>query len=239
MKKAHIVLIIILSLMACVIAYSVFVRKIDTPLKKQNVLMAKKEDKPKPSLPKDYKDMKEHIDKDGYALPYQKNTVKIGQEFKQNGMSFIVNNVQVTKKAVDTDADYYVDAKEPIQFDAEGNITNDYTYIVVNLSLKNEQATDNEFYLNMFRYAAMSKQTNKRIQPYYTGSIRGYKTRTDSFKVDKSYFRKIFKPEEQYTCNLVFIEKDTEYSDCVPYLELNSTGVQYNPEGKNIFVKLS
>lgn len=239
MKKGRIALIVILCLMTVIVIYSIFIRKFDSPIKKQNILTSKHANKPTPSLPKNFDDIKEHVDKNGDALPFEKNTVKIGRKFSQNGMSFIVNSVQVTKKALDTDANYYVDENEPVKFDANGNITNDYTYIVVNLTIKNEKTADNEFYLNMFHYIPISKQKNERIDDcYYGGTLRGYKTKADSYRIDKSYFRKVYKPGEQYTCNLVFIQKDTDYSDYDPYLELNATGGKYNPKGMNIFVKL-
>lgn len=159
-------------------------------------------------------------------LPYDGNVEDLGKTFtlekiadtEHGGRGFLleccVNQAQFTKAAPNTDAMYYVsrDADSPIVFDEEYNIENDYTYVVVNVTVKNLSENLQDFNMTSFVLFVIDPVKGDVYDCEYSMAreLRGYKNRDDAWKYDKDYGKIKMNPGEEFTWNLVYIEKDSD-----------------------------
>lgn len=180
------------------------------------------------------------------VLPYEKNIEKIGRPFAikaeyedapylDTHMEFCVNEVRITKESVDSDALYYAMDRYPIQVDEEKNILNDYNYVVVNITMRNLMEKETEFYVNSFKYFSYDPQVEDLAD---MGELQGYKTLADTFEYDKSYAGVLIPGGGEFTCNLVYLQKDETVEGKIPYLFYSHTGMSVPYDDKARYVRL-
>ena len=189
------------------------------------------------------------VSKIGYGiLPYEKNTKKIGERFviedelnRDMYAEFCVNGVQFTKESVDSDAIYKIleDGIQQVQLDEAYNIVNDFNYVVVNLSIRNLAEKELEMYMTSFRYFPYDPATEDVVRDLtFTGKVMGYKTLDIPRTIDKSYARVLIPGGEEFTCNLVYLQKDEEIEGKIPYLHYSHTGICIPYAEEDRFVRL-
>ena len=189
------------------------------------------------------------VSKIGYGiLPYEKNTKKIGERFviedelnRDMYAEFCVNGVQFTKESVDSDAIYKIleDGIQQVQLDEAYNIVNDFNYVVVNLSIRNLAEKELEMYMTSFRYFPYDPATEDVVRDLtFTGKVMGYKTLDIPRTIDKSYARVLIPGGEEFTCNLVYLQKDEEIEGKIPYLHYSHTGMSIPYAEEDRFVRL-
>lgn len=237
-KVSKIIFMIIAVIMLVTILYFGFSRFIKTPFVEDNVWNSQKGEQEE-EIPVS----RNHAG----VLPYSENTRemketfslinKLGTEFDID-LECCVNDVTVTKDAIDTDAGYYADDGS-IQFDENYNILNDFMYIAVNVTIKNTTEQEMSPYLNSFRLIAINPGIEDSTEITYGGELKGYKTRKDLFVYDKSYARKTILPGEEFSCNLVFFVREKEFADYDFYIK-HSTAGSVTPEydKESIYVRI-
>ena len=238
MKKIGKVLFgIIVIGMLITIAYYLFSNVIDNPFVKNNALQTDNKNQDVSDAKKVSEEQLPVSANGAGILPYDKNTRGIKESFALlNGvddskLQCCVNDVSITKDAIDTDAAYYaeIDNNNPVQFNADYNILNDFVYVSVNVTIVNEGDTKEEIYINNFRMVAIDPETEDSGEIYYNGELRGYKTRSDELDYNKSYAKKELLPAEEFTSNLVFIQRESDVNNYIPYVKYSGSGVT-NPE---------
>ena len=250
MKKISKVLLGIIAIaMIITIVYYLYSSFIDNPLVENNVLQSSNRNQKTSDIETSEQTVDENLPmslKNIGILPYSGNTKNIGETFELINdvdglkMQCCVNNVIFTKEAIDTDAGYYVDDNEKIQFDASCNILNEFTYVCVNVTLKNETDQENAMYMNRFSVIAIDPQTEDSADIYFAGELRGYKTRNDLLEYNKSYARKEILPNEEFTVNLVFIQRESDLENHTLYIKYYATGAtnrEYDKESYYVRLK--
>ena len=116
---------------------------------------------------------------------------------KYYDMTFKVNSIEVTKKR--GDFDQCEDWKE--KKDSAGNITNGYSYVVVNLTILDKCANNHLYGLND-NYLIVGNSSNSSELRAYNGKGRDER--------EKQYFILSLKPNQTYNFNLAYIVKDDE-----------------------------
>lgn len=93
--------------------------------------------------------------------------------------------------------------------------------------------------MNSFRYTGIDPDTKKDVHVCYAGELRGYKTSKDLIGEDKSYAAVTIPAGGEATYNLVFIQKDSDFNDNIPYIKFYATGT-ITPEydKQSIYVRL-
>ena len=219
------------------VAYYVFNHVIDTPFTGDSVLQGKSETQNE-SETQSGSDTQLPVSANGIGiLPYSKNLKEPGQYFEllegdqNSGLQCSVNKVVFTKNSIDTDAVYAAkdDRSNPIQFDGNGNILNDFMYVSVNVTLENTSNKEVEIYMNRFQCVVIDPKTKDSADIYYNGELRGYKTQKEKREYNKSYARKVILPGEKFISDLVYIERESEIKDRSVYVKYFCSGVT-NPE---------
>lgn len=169
---------------------------------------------------------KRKVSRNGFGvLPYEGNTVNVGEWFtlEKEGLNWIfefrVNEVQLTKEAIDTDAVYYLQDYPIVELDEEYTILNEYTYLTANVTVKNAGEKEDAIYMNSILYVPYDEETGDIERPFNAGYIFGYKTRADLPDFDKSYAAVTLKPGEEFTCNLVYVVEEKDVNGKIPYLK--------------------
>ncbi len=250
-KKGKIILLMIAAMMLIVTVFYVADRYVRNPFVKKNSAVGTKTDKNHPTEDgmntEETEELSLPVSKTwNQVLPYEKNIEKIGQPFVVKSeyedapyldthMEICVNEARITKERVDTDALYYALDRYPIQVDEEKNILNNYNYVVVNITLRNLMETETEFYVNSFDYFSYNPQIEDLED---MGELQGYKTLADPFVYDKSYARVLIPGGGEFTCNLVYLQKDESIEGKIPYLFYSHTGMSVPYDDKARFVRL-
>lgn len=230
--------------MLFVSVYIIFLSGMKNPIKPNNVLF---------SIGKNEKvDYKEQEGEDSMRkastdqiFPCEQNTRNIGESFEMdldsvpvwNGIRITINSIDITKDAVNTDARYYIDDQE-VEFTQEGEIINQFSYVVANISIENTENTEKEIWMNKFKYAVVDKQTQDMFLPENAitcGSVLGYKTTEDTYVLDKSYFKYQIDGNEIFNCNLVMIIDDETLNKNQSFLEFNPSGTL--PDYDVVYIK--
>ena len=244
-KKAVRVLIGIIGTgMLITVCFFLLTQFVSHPFLKENAFTAKKDGTGTDEEETEWEQKKERYEQlpisfiDQHVLPYEENTKEIGQSFSlQVGnevetaegnklvdyfLQCTINSAAFAKENVDTDAVYYRPGRDRVHFDAKYNILNEYSYVVVNVTLENTNDHSVEFYANSFYYELINPETGDRFphdERHGSGELQGYKTRQDTWAYDKSYARVELAPGESYTCNLVYIEPDGDIEKGISYLK--------------------
>ncbi|EET62868.1 hypothetical protein BRYFOR_05219 [Marvinbryantia formatexigens DSM 14469] len=177
-------------------------------------------------------------------LPDDTNTYNIGESFpqiffdidqgKEGTINCRVNSVDFTKDSVDSDAAYY--SYDRVRFDEEYNITNDYTYVVANVTFTNEESDELTIYVNCAKYVAINPKTQEVYNP---GELQGYKTSADLPVYDKSYAKVTIPAGKEFECNLVYIQSDEYIQGKECYLHFNSSGITFPIQEDACYVRLN
>ena len=95
-------------------------------------------------------------------------------------------------------------------------------------------------YMNRFSVIAIDPQTEDSADIYFAGELRGYKTRNDLLEYNKSYARKEILPNEEFTVNLVFIQRESDLENHTLYIKYYATGAtnrEYDKESYYVRLK--
>ena len=238
-KLGKILFISIMIVMVAVILIFLGSKIIENPFVKNNVLIkqTKKENKEpiKNSVETSTDTGKLPSAPQVGVLPYEENIVEIGKVFQYPGynLDIVIDEVNVTKENVDSDAPYHAmdDENYPMKFDENYNLVNDFSYVTVRLTLKNLEPSPQKVRLNTFRYFIMEHESGKYVSPFYMGDMRGYKTQADPYVPDKSYALVEIPAESDFSCNLVYIEPDEDINGKDAYIQVDFTG-NVDPENQ-------
>lgn len=113
--------------------------------------------------------------------------------------------------------------------DEQGNITNDFSYVVVNLSVKNQSSKtiENDLiwgYIRLRFLSAPSKYSD------YIGEVT-YLGEEKPRILNHNYYAETFAPEEEKVMPMIFVVNDALLDSEAMYLEINPTGaVIDNPD---------
>ena len=113
--------------------------------------------------------------------------------------------------------------------DEQGNITNDFSYVVVNLSVKNQSSKtiENDLiwgYIRLRFLSAPSKYSD------YIGEVT-YLGEEKPRILNHNYYAETFAPEEEKVMPMIFVVNDALLDSEAIYLEINPTGaVIDNPD---------
>lgn len=170
------------------------------------------------------------------VLPYEGNTVEVGEWFKVEmesmgwNFAYCVNNVMFTKEAIDTDAIYYLEKYPMVELDEKYTILNEYTYLVANVTVKNNGMKEDGIYVNSILYVPYNEEIEDIEHPFNAGYCLGYKTSEDLPDDDKDYAKVMLKQGEEFTCNLVYLLEDKDVEGKIPYLRysLGSVDKKYD-----------
>lgn len=130
-----------------------------------------------------------------YTLQHDEGTTIA--DTKYYDMTFKVNSIDITKKR--GDFDQCEDWKE--RKDSAGNITNGYSYVVVNLTIL-DKCTKNHIYGLNSNDLVIGKNGDG-------GELRAYNGKERDVR-EKQYFILSLKPNQTYNFNLAYIVKDDE-----------------------------
>lgn len=131
-----------------------------------------------------------------YALQYSQGATVA--EMKYYDILYQVNSIEVTKKRGDFDKCEDWDETK----DSSGNITNDYSYVVVNMTVQDQCEKEDIFGVNDIRLV-LGKDAKAREE------LRSYNSQGVN-PVDKQYFILSLKPNQKYNFNLAYIVKDED-----------------------------
>ena len=259
-KAGRIILLVIVAIMVLTVVLYVISRFVENPFVEGNAFDQGAENEAAAENEEDSVEKNEDnqtakkeipypVSKIGYGiLPYEKNTKKIGERFviedelnRDMYAEFCVNGVQFTKESVDSDAIYKIleDGIQQVQLDEAYNIVNDFNYVVVNLSIRNLAEKELEMYMTSFRYFPYDPATEDVVRDLtFTGKVMGYKTLDIPRTIDKSYARVLIPGGEEFTCNLVYLQKDEEIEGKIPYLHYSHTGMSIPYAEEDRFVRL-
>lgn len=115
------------------------------------------------------------------------------------------------------------------ELDEQGNITNDFSYVVVNLSVKNQstKTIENDLiwgYIRLMFLSAPSKYSD------YIGEVT-YLGEEKPRILNHNYYAETFAPEEEKVMPMIFVVNDALLDSEAMYLEINPTGaVIDNPD---------
>lgn len=142
---------------------------------------------------KRYKDV---LLKKGAEYPLLHTEGKTVAETKHYDMIFKVNNIEITKKKGNFDKCEDWHEKK----DSAGNITNDYSYVVVSLTILDKCKQDHLFGVNNIRLVlGKNAIIGEELRAYNSKGID---------PEDKEYFILSLKPNQKYNFNLAYIVKD-------------------------------
>ncbi len=184
----------------------------------------------------DHKNISSGDDIEGiHAIDNPDLKVGLNTPIEAYNLTFTANSVEMTKKLNKKfpNPNVYLSATE-FKFDNDGNITNNYSYYTVNLTVKNRTNEKIEYWLNSFQLLAKD-QDFKQI---FTMQSEVFLSDKDNF-ADKNYFENSFEPNSEKIITIGFIIKDEDYEK-TPHVELiiNKSG---SPDDKNKsmrFIKL-
>lgn len=126
--------------------------------------------------------------------------IKMGVETSTNDLIYKINSVTKTKQRGPLPlTDFFSDF---LTIDNEGTILNDYSYLIVNLSIANN--LEQEKLISLNSYYLLGKDSNGEYIDKFEPML--IDNRTDVEKRD--YFHYTFHPKESATFNLGFILKD-------------------------------
>lgn len=130
---------------------------------------------------------------------------EVNDEVNFGSYTYKVNSVISQKKRGDFPAPIY---REIYSFDENGELLGEESYILVNISLINNEEETSEFYLNTMNLAVL-KDVKTRVCDYCecvsATKIEGY-GRKDFFKVELD-------PKTEYNYDLVFIAPDASIAN--------------------------
>ncbi|WP_034439513.1 hypothetical protein [Clostridium ihumii] len=161
---------------------------------------------------------------------------KVGKEIEFDDSIYIVNKVERSKeqKNFKMIKDYpmakvneegKIIEEKTVEIDEAGNITNEFSYFIINMTIKNK--TDKVLEKNLGEYGIYYYDNNNKI--INGGSV--LLTNKEDKGQDKRYFYYNLQPHEEFTTDLIYIMWDDEldYNN----VELIIGTVDYKARGQN------
>lgn len=160
-----------------------------------------------------------------------KNIVSVGSPITSGKYSFTVNSWSVSKKSPGYKLPKGLDMNEwGQQLDKEGNITNEYSYVVLNMVVEN--MTDQPVTEHLWGYM--------RLQAFDMGEYIS-EVRYLGEEIPREYghdsYVESFEAGETKTYPVVFLMPDEIVNDQELYLEINTSGGNPQPEDPEFAVK--
>jgi len=150
-------------------------------------------------------------------------------------LNFTANSVEMTKQLNKKfpKPNVYLNGSE-FKFDNDGNITNEYSYYTVNLTIKNSTNEKIDYWLNSFGLLAKDQDLKK----IYTMQSEVFLCDKDNFEA-KNYFQNSFEPNSEKNVTIGFIIKDEDFEK-TPHVELiiNQSGSADDKNTSMRFIKL-
>lgn len=141
---------------------------------------------------------------------------KMGEIVKFGDFSYKVSSVRYQKNIDDFPAPTNW---ESCKYDEEGNIIGEYSYIIVTVSITNDELESQEIYLNSMNLIVLRNQET-RVGDYSecvsASKIEGYGR--------KDFFRVKLNPAQEYEYDLVFIAPDTSIANNEAQLIITRVG---------------
>ncbi|WP_148409298.1 DUF4352 domain-containing protein [Murimonas intestini] len=182
------------------------------------------------SNPEKYPDQRE-------ITPSDSNVYQIGDTIDTSKLIFTVNSYHITKTKGAFDITDIKETPLDVVLDNEDNISNNYSYVIIDMTIKNKQSKEVEFYLNNLWLRFINKDSEySGNNIYYAGQLRGYK---DGQPADngKAYFRRILKMNEERPLTLTYVISDEELDGAALLLKIWPSGA-INYEDDSRFVSL-
>ncbi len=153
---------------------------------------------------------------------------EMGEDVLTVDLTFKVNSVEKTKEKKQfpnpPDCDEFVT-------DEKGNLINNMSYVIVNVTIKNNRETERMFPLNSCCLDVIDDKNE----------IYNYECWMSSKLEDfdkKDYFEYNFQPQEEYTCDLVYIVEDEKLQYNNQIFDINISGVVgYDDDSRYIKIK--
>lgn len=134
----------------------------------------------------------------------------INEEIEVGNMKYKINNVKIQKnleKFTKDDFTYYTDDEKT---DQNGNLTGSFSYIIVNITIKNLLDEDKEVYMNNY-FILTTDIDNKFTMPLHSGVPKAF-FKPQNKNEGKSYFKYVFSPGENTSFDLIYITEDDALS---------------------------
>jgi len=218
-KTKQVIAIASMIIMVVIIGVSVF--KNDDLFPKNNVWNSKKEKKENTEVQAVENLISNNESKDD-------KTFEIGEDVLTDDLIFKVNSVEKTKerKQFPGPPDW-----DRLVADESGNLINDMSYVIINVTIKNNRETERMFPLNSCWVNAIDDKNE-----IYTYECR-MSSKFENFD-KKYYFEYTFQPKEEYTCDLVYLVEDERLQDNNLFFKISISGViGYDDDSRYIKIK--
>ncbi|MGG7164979.1 hypothetical protein [Clostridium ihumii] len=160
---------------------------------------------------------------------------KVGEEIEFDDSIYIVNKVERSKEQKNfkmikdypmarVDEKGKITEEKMVEIDDEGNITNEFSYFIINMTIKNK--TDKILEKNLVEYGIRYYDSNNEI---INGASPILSNKEDDGK-DKRYFYYNLKPKDELTTDLIYIMWD-DYLD-YNNVKLTIGSVDYRVRGQ-------
>lgn len=193
----------------------------------------------------DDKDLEGKLISEGEEAPKEQGTA-LGEEFQVNDLIFKINSVEKTKdKRVyampPLDKPFFTSdengktlSEDYLLADEKGTILNEYSYLVVNVTIKNTKEIAKEYYLNSI---SLQMYDDKGKDIYGPSPLLNDKE-IDVEKREKDYFRYEFQPLEEREVTIVFIAEDKYLDYNNLKLRIENHGPEYSNSTSLKYVKV-
>ena len=132
----------------------------------------------------------------------------INEEIEVENMRYKINDVKIQKnleKFTKDDFTYYTDDEET---DQNGNLTGSFSYIIINITIKNLLNEDKEVYMN--NYSVLTTDIDNKFTMPMCIPRAFFKPQNKN--EGKSYFKYVFSPSENTSFDLIYITEDDALS---------------------------
>lgn len=155
-----------------------------------------------------------------------------GREIKGQKLTYEVTSWEITKQvpictlAVLSDVLEYKCATDGMEVDDTGNIVDErFSYVIVNLRIKNIGKSNEEFYWNNIRLKGV-----RDGKSFYSVAELHVLGESQSREYDKNYFRERLQESEYIEMPLIYITEKELIDQKQLYLEINPSGVAVSDE---------
>jgi len=153
---------------------------------------------------------------------------EIGEDVLTDDLIFKVNSVEKTKERKQFPKPENTDR---IVTDENGNLINNMSYIIINVTIKNDRETERMFPLNS---CWLNVIDDKNV-------VHSCECRISSKLEDfdkKDYFEYTFHPKEEYTCDLIYIVEDEnlQYNNLIFKISISGV-IGYDDDSRYIKIK--
>lgn len=110
----------------------------------------------------------------------------------------------------------------PIQFDNQGTLTSDHTYVIVTFTLENKSEEKKQIYLNTMRL--LINKDGKPVDELASGLEPFYRDTQSVDSHTKSYFQVTLNTDRKKTYSLGYLIPD-KYNNCELKWRINESGI--------------